>query len=266
MRVRTLFVSAVLVGGVSLGASAQLKIGGKSINTSKLVNAASDAAKAVTLSDADVAAMAREYIKWMDTHNEVAGPDTEMGQRLEKLTKDIKVNGLDLNFKVYNVVDVNAFACGDGSVRVCGGLMKVMDDNEVLAVIGHEIGHVLNTDSKDAMKQAYLTSAAKNAAGAASNTVAKLTDSQLGGLAEALAGAQYSQKQENAADDYGFEFSIANGIDAYSMHNSLNKLLELSGDASKSSKFRQLFSSHPETQKRVERMKQKADEYAKNHQ
>lgn len=58
----------------------------------------------------------------MDTHNEVAGPDTEMGQRLERLTANVKkVSGLDLNFKVYNVVDVNAFACGDGSVRVCGG-------------------------------------------------------------------------------------------------------------------------------------------------
>ena len=164
------------------------------------------------------------------------------------------------------MIDVNAFACGDGSVRVCGGLMKIMDDNEVLAVIGHEIGHVLYTDSKDAMKQAYLTSASKNAVGAANNTVAKLTDSQLGSLAETLASAQYSQKQENAADDYGFEFSIANGIDPYSMYNSLNKLLELSVEAPKSSKFRQLFSSHPETQKRVKRMKEKADEYTKNQQ
>lgn len=171
MKVRTILLSMVLVAGVSLNASAQFKIGGKSISTKKIVNAASDAAKAVTLSDEDVAVMAREYIQWMDMHNEVAGPETEMGQRLVNLTKDIKVDGLNLNFKVYNVVDVNAFACGDGSVRVCGGLMKIMDDNEVLAVIGHEIGHVLHTDSKDAMKQAYLTAAAKNAVGAASNTV-----------------------------------------------------------------------------------------------
>ena len=263
---RTTLLSVILLAGVSLTASAQFKIGGKTINTKKVVSAATDVAKAITLSDADIVTMSREYIEWMDTHNEVAGPDTEMGQRLERLTKDIKVDGLDLNFKVYNVIDVNAFACGDGSVRVCGGLMKVMDDNEVMAVIGHEIGHVLHSDSKDAMKQAYLTSAAKNAVGAANNTVAKLTDSQLGSLAETLAGAQYSQKQENAADDYGFEFSIANGIDPYSMYNSLNKLLELSAEAPKSSKFRQLFSSHPETQIRVERMKEKADEYTKNQQ
>lgn len=202
----------------------------------------------------------------MDTHNEVAGPDTEMGRRLERITANLKkIDGLDLNFKVYNVIDVNAFACGDGSMRVCGGLMKVMDDNEVLAVIGHEIGHVVHTDSKDAMKSAYMTSAAKNAAGAVNGVAAKLTDSQLGDLAEALANAQYSQKQENAADDYGFQFSVENGQDAYSMYSALNKLLELDSNAAKSSKFRQMFSSHPDTQKRVERMKAKAEEYKKAH-
>lgn len=41
-------------------------------------------------------------------------------QRLEKLTGHIKeVDGLKLNFGVYEVVDINAFACGDGSVRIC---------------------------------------------------------------------------------------------------------------------------------------------------
>ena len=74
----------VLVAGVSLNVSAQFKIGGKSINTKKLVNAASDAAKAVTLSDEDVAAMAREYIQWMDTHNEIAGPGNGDGTAFGK--------------------------------------------------------------------------------------------------------------------------------------------------------------------------------------
>ena len=150
---KKILLSLAFLAGVSLTVSAQFKIGGKTINTKKVINAATDVAHAATLSDEDVAKMAKEYIQWMDTHNEVAGPDTEMGQRLERLTANVKkVSGLDLNFKVYNVVDVNAFACGDGSVRVCGGLMKIMDDDEVFAVIGHEIGHVVHSDSKDAMK------------------------------------------------------------------------------------------------------------------
>lgn len=31
---------------------------------------------------------------------------------------------------------------------------------------------------------------------------------ELGAMAEALAGAQFSQKQENEADDYGVEFCV----------------------------------------------------------
>jgi hypothetical protein len=132
-----------------------------------------------------------------------------------------------------------------------------------MAVVGHEIGHVVHTDSKDAMKNAYLRSAVKNAAGAANDKVAKLTDSELGAMAEALAGAQFSQKQENEADDYGVEFCVKNGIDPYAMANALSKLAELAKDAPKASYAQRMFSSHPDTQKRIERTKAKADSYAK---
>ena len=265
MKKRIVFIAALLCGMCFTTASAQFKIGGKKINVGKVVQAGSDAAKAITLSDADIAAMSKEYMQWMDTHNPLTAADSEYGKRLEKLTGHIKeVDGLKVNFGVYEVVDVNAFACGDGSVRICAGLMDIMTDDEVMAVVGHEIGHVIHTDSKDAMKSAYLRSAVKNAAGAASSTVSKLTDSELGAMAEALAGAQYSQKQESEADDYGFEFSIKHNIDPYAMYNALYKLLGLSAEAPKESKFQKMFSSHPDTAKRVARAKEKADNYTKN--
>ncbi len=251
---------AVALCGLSVSASAQFKIGGKSINTSKVIQAGVDATKAITLSDADVAALCKEYMVWMDANNPLASESSEYGKRLKKLTGHIKeVNGMKLNFGVYEVVDINAFASGDGSVRVCAGLMDYMTDDEVLAVIGHEIGHVVNTDVKDAMKSAYLRSAAMNAAGAASSSVAKMTDSEWGALAESLAGAQFSQKQEYAADEYGFNFSVQNNGDRYGMYNSLSKLLKLSEDSPKSSKFRQIFSSHPDTEKRAAKVKEMAD-------
>ena len=52
------------LAGVSLTVSAQFKIGGKTINTKKVINAATDVAHAATLSDEDVAKMAKEYIQW----------------------------------------------------------------------------------------------------------------------------------------------------------------------------------------------------------
>lgn len=66
-----------------------------------------------------------------------------------------------------------------------------------------------------------------------------------------------TQKQETEADDYGFEFSIKHNIDPYAMYNALNKLLELSAEAPKESKFQKMFSSHPDTAKRVARAKEK---------
>ena len=241
---REIAMIAFVLLGMGMTASAQF---GKKINLGKALQAGKDVVSAVTLSDADIANMSKEYMAWMDTHNPLTKPDTEYGKRLEKLTGHIKeVDGLKLNFGVYEVIDVNAFACG-----------------EVMAVVGHEIGHVVHTDSKDAMKNAYLRSAVKNAAGAANDKVAKLTDSELGAMAEALAGAQFSQKQENEADDYGVEFCVKNGIDPYAMANALSKLAELAKDAPKASYAQRMFSSHPDTQKRIERTKAKADSYAK---
>ena len=241
-------------------AIAQLKIGGKKLNTAKLLDAGKDVAKAVTLSDSDIAQLSREAVAWMDANNPVADETTEYGARLKRLTEGItEVDGLPLNFKDYKVADVNAFACGDGSIRVFSALMDLMDDDELMAIIGHEIGHVVHADTKHAMKNAYLASAARNAAGAAEGSrLAKLSGSQLSELVTAFTDAQFSQKQEYEADEYGFEFSVKHGFSPYAMGNSLNKLVELSKGA-KASTVQKMFSSHPDSEKRAARMKEKAD-------
>ena len=64
---KKILLSLAFLAGVSLTVSAQFKIGGKTINTKKVINAATDVAHAATLSDEDVAKMAKEYIQWMDT-------------------------------------------------------------------------------------------------------------------------------------------------------------------------------------------------------
>ncbi len=243
-------VAALTFGGFST-ASAQL-------NLKKAIGGAVKAAQAVTLTDDQMSAYVKEYIDWMDQHNPVLPDDDPYVVRLKTLTDGLtSVEGIPLNFKVYHVIDVNAFACADGSVRVFSSLMDIMSDEELLGVIGHEIGHVAHHDSKKAFKQALLTSALRDGLGATGGTVAALTDSQLGDLGEALAGAKYSQKQENAADDYGYEFLKSHGKNPYSMALSFKRLKELQGEQ-KSSKMNQLFSSHPDLDKRIERMTKRA--------
>lgn len=246
--------------------SAQLRIENKTINTSKLLSAGKDVAQAISISDDQIAELSREAVALMDKQNTVAPDSSQYAIRLKQLTRGItEVEGLPLNFKVYLVSDVNAFACGDGSIRVFSALMDLVDDEQLIAIIGHEIGHVVHADTKHAMKNAYLASAARNAIGSIEGSVvARLSDSQLGDIVTAFTDAQFSQKQEYAADEYGFEFATEHGFGPEAMYSALNKLLEIS-QGSQSSLVQKMFSSHPDTERRAARMKEKAEAFGAAH-
>jgi putative metalloprotease len=246
-------------------ASAQLRIGGRAIDVKKAAQAASSAVSAITLTDADVAELCRESVVWMDANNEIAGPDTEYGARLARLTEGLtEANGLPLNFKVYLVTDVNAFASGDGSVRVFSALMDIMDDDELVAIIGHEVGHVANHDVRDAIKTTYMAQAARGAISSTGGRAAALSDSQLGDLVSAFTDAQFSQSQEYAADEYGFSVCVDNGFSPYGMANSLQKLVDLSSaSGAQASVFQKMLSTHPDSAKRSSRMREMADNHGK---
>ena len=63
----------------------------------------------------------------MDTHNPLTKPDTDYGKRLEKLTGNIKeVDGLKVNFGVYEVIDVNALRAVMVVYASVTGLMDIM--------------------------------------------------------------------------------------------------------------------------------------------
>lgn len=230
-------------------------------NLKKAVGGAAKAVQAATLTDAQMAAYVKEYIDWTDTHNPVCEAESPYTVRLKKLTEGLTdVEGIPLNFKVYNVTDVNAFACADGSVRVFSALMDIMSDEELLGVIGHEVGHVAHKDSKKAFRTALLTSALKDGVAAKGGKAAALTESQLGSLGEALVNASYSQKQERDADDYGYEFLKKAGKNPWSMALSFRKLKQMQAEAGaqKSSKLNQLFSTHPDLDARIKRMEERA--------
>lgn len=182
-------------------------------------------------------------------------------RRLQRLTENISVDGLKLNFKVYLTKDINAFACGDGSVRVYSALMDTMSDSELMAIIGHEIGHVARTDTKDALKNAYLRSAAQNAAGFGQRQRRRQTVRiAIGRVGELAGAAQYSQKQEYDADEYGFEFCLKNNVDPYAMYHALDKLADMSKtNRNNASAIVKAFATHPDSYKRAQRMKEKAD-------
>ena len=228
-------------------------------NGEALASAAGKAMTAASITDAQIVQLSAQSVAQMDSQSKIENGPYQA--RLKKLLSNVKVDGLNLNFKVYQTQEVNAFACADGSIRVYTGLMDVMDDGELMAIIGHEIGHVVHQDSKNAMKKAYMASAARDAI-AAAGSVGAVSSAVLGDISEAFVSAKFSQKQEYAADDYGFNFAIENGQSPYAMATALEKLVNLS-NGRQASAVAQMFSSHPDSAKRAAIVREKAKNYKK---
>ena len=227
----------------------------------RLLQGALKAGAAATVTDEELADAVRSEVREMDAKNNVCGASSPYTKRLKRLTKGMtNANGIKLNFKVYKTSDVNAFACPDGSVRVFSALMDILDDNELLGVIGHEIGHVALRHSKKAWRSAMLRSAASDVIGSRSETWAALSDSYIGAISSAALSAKHSRKQETEADDYGYDFLKKNGRNPWAMGLAFKKLKQLSESKNKSryDKLLQAFSSHPDFNKRIEHMRQRA--------
>lgn len=252
------FMGLLLMMAVACPANAQF-------NLKKAISAGAKAAKAFTLTDAQMADYVKESVDWMDKNNPVAAEDDPYTQRLRRLTQGItEADGIPLNFKVYKVVDVNAFACPDGSVRVFSSLMDIMSDDELMGIIGHEIGHVMKHHSKNQFKNELLTGALKDAIASTGSKAAKLTDSQLSTLGQSLISAKYSQKQENEADNCGYDFLVANKRNPWGMVMAFEKFQGMEA-GSQQSYVSKMFSSHPETKARIEAMTKRciADGFAR---
>jgi len=254
MRIHSFFASLAVCVLLSSSCGAL-----QNLNQEYVASAAAKTLTAASITDSDIIQLSAQSVEYMDQQSVVLTSGSYY-DRINKVVKGLKApDGLTFNVKVYKTTEINAFACGDGSIRVYSGLMDVMDDDMLVAIIGHEVGHIVHGDVMKAMKRSYLSSAARDAVTSVGGIVGQISASMLGDLAETYVSARFSQKQEYAADAYGFQFAIDNGHDKYSMANALNKLLELSGGQSTSGSVANWFASHPDTGSRVERVKAMAD-------
>jgi putative metalloprotease len=224
----------------------------------KALGAISKGITGLTFSDEDAANLSKSAVVKMDSANTVADAKNAYAIRLNRIFgKHKNENGLALNYKVYLLKEVNAFATADGSVRVFSGLMDIMDDNELLAVIGHEIGHVANHDTRDAIKAAYRKEALIDAAASQSDKIAKISDSQLGKIGTTLIDRKFSRKQESEADTYSYDFMKRNAYNVNAVASAFGILAKLS-EGKEAGFLDRLMSSHPDSKVRAEEAKKRA--------
>ncbi len=224
----------------------------ESMNIAGMAGAASSLFQAATVSDEEIQSLAVTSQQQLDSQNTVASANSKYAKRLARVTSDLRsYEGRQLHFKAYINPEVNAFALPNGSIRVYSGLMDKMTDDELRFVLGHEVGHVIEGHSKAQARSSLLSLAAQQA-GAASGVpvLSTLSGGALGALANNLVNAQYSQSHEYAADAFGLKVLREQGRDKSAAVSALRKLESLSQGGSS------MFSSHPDSGKRADRIAQ----------
>ena len=241
-------LALALAGATCLAGSAHAGKFSDLLGSQGLKDAGITAMTGLTLTDAQVVELGAKSVAQMDRDNPVADAGNAYAKRLARLSKGMeREDGLQLNFKVYLVKDVNAFAVPDGSVRVFAGLMDLMpDDAELMSVIGHEIGHVKYGHSKEHYRAAYLSSAARKGVAAMGGAVGKLAASDIGAIGEAAVNAKFSRANETQADEYGVDFLRRHRMDPNASVRGMQKLASQDGKAKAS-----FLDDHPASQERV---------------
>jgi metalloprotease len=250
IRIRYLALSTLLLG---LAACAS----GGGFDSGKAAALGVGVLAASTLDENTVKEMSAEAAKEMDAKHQVAASDNPYSVRLRRITRGLENHdGLKLDFKVYISPEVNAFAMADGTVRVYSGLLELMPDDQVYAVIGHEIGHVARKHSYKQMREQLLTSTAFQAAASLGGTVGKLSSSQLGAIAFQAINARFSQEDELDADAYSAKMLRKQGKDPGAMKRAIETLERKHGSGGSAFGF---LSSHPSNSQRKEELQKLID-------
>lgn len=178
--------------------------------------------------------------------------DDEIQDRVSRIGQKLLANGtrpgLTYTFKVLNTPDVNALACPGGFIYVYKGLLDYMtSDDELAAVLGHEIGHIEKRHTVHQMEQRMALSLLTLLAGVASGDPG--AGMVLASTASQALMAGYSRKDEREADQEGFRLSTLAGYNPYGSYVTMAKLEDMSKDMGNPGYG--LFASHPEPEVRM---------------
>lgn len=169
--------------------------------------------------------------------------------------------GGDWVVTVFESEQVNAFALPGGKIGVYTGLLKVADGpDQLAAVIGHEIGHVLAEHSNARLSAKYATSAglqllAAFLGGGGSSANSQQIMALLGLGAQVGLLLPYTRGQESEADVIGLQLMAGAGFDPRAAVELWRNMRAEAGGAPP-----ELLSTHPSSTSRIENLQSHMDE------
>lgn len=219
-------VAALAMCAFALPAQAQFGKLGKSLG-----KAAKDAGNAVANVAGDMAMdvaankVSTKIVEWMDNNNTVLADDNAYVTRLSKLVAAnyTSVDGLALNYKVYENAEINLLGTADGSIRVYSGMMDVLSDDELLAVIAVQIGHIANKDTRDALMKVASEDNATKASTAQLEKLLSMSGDKIGTVVNELIQVPYTDDQSKAADSYAVNLLKTNKSNISGLTSALQK-------------------------------------------
>lgn len=178
--------------------------------------------------------------------------DEEVQARIDRIGRSLVANAsrkdLPYTFKVLNTQDVNALACPGGFIYVYKGLVDFMtSDDELAAVLGHEIGHIEKRHTVHQIEKQMALSLLTILAGVASGDPG--AGMVLASTASQALMASYSRGDESEADAEGFILARKAGYNPYGSFVTMAKLEDMTKDMGNPGYG--LFSSHPDPESRM---------------
>ncbi|WP_018250228.1 M48 family metallopeptidase [Orenia marismortui] len=173
----------------------------------------------------------------------------------DRLTVKAHPDAIDLNFKLY-VIDapvLNAAYMGDGHMMVFKGLLdQVENDNQLAAIIAHEIGHGVNDDIQDSINIIQ----GIQLGGALVDLITKDSENRdssnlIANISMILLKKGFDRGQEKEADYYSVFLTKKAGYDPHGTIGVM-KLLKRKSGGSSDSELAELFSDHPNLDNRIE--------------
>lgn len=172
-------------------------------------------------------------------------------QYLNKICQVLVVNSEDpelyngYHVKILDSSEVNAFSTSAGHILITRGLIDcTSSEDELAAVIAHEIGHIQLKHSLKSIKTSRYTQAIKDTVGAA---LATNLDNAVGEVISDMVNNGYSQQQEFDADSFAIQLMADSGYDPQAIIGMLQNMKSRSS----SNTGKGLFKTHPSPDKRI---------------
>lgn len=170
------------------------------------------------------------------------------------LAKGSSRPNLDWQFIVLDTDGVNAFAAPGGLIHITRGLLGLIkNESELAGALGHEVTHVTEKHTVNAIEKQKLAQEGTASFGANGG----LTQAALGRLAnfayENVLNNSFSRSDEGEADQKGERLASRLGYDPHGLPNLLKKIdSRNTGNDERNG----LFASHPETKDRIAKLEQ----------